>query len=150
MPSLPDLQALLEPEHYLTVVCTTRRDGGVQASVVNAGVLRHPQRADDVVAFVARGGSVKLQHLRRDPRVTIIARSGWMWVAVEGHAEIIGPDDTVPGFDPATLPALLRDVFRAAGGTHDNWAEYDRAMLEDRRAAVLVSPDRIYSNAGGS
>jgi len=150
MPSLDDLPALLEPEQHLAVVATTRREGGVQASVVNVGVLRHPQRTEDVVAFVARGGAVKLRHLRRDPRVTIVARSGWLWVAVEGHAEIIGPDDIVPSFDSEELPELLRDVFRAAGGTHDNWAEYDQAMLEDRRAAVLVSPDRIYSNAGGS
>jgi PPOX class probable F420-dependent enzyme len=150
MPSLDDVEALLAPEQYLAVVCTTRRDGGVQASVVNAGVLHHPKRPEDVVAFVARGGAVKLRHLRRDPRVSIVARSGWMWAAVEGHAEIIGPDDTAPGFDPGLLPALLREVFQAAGGTHDDWAEYDRAMLDDRRAVVLVSPDRIYSNASGT
>jgi PPOX class probable F420-dependent enzyme len=102
------------------------------------------------VAFVDRGGAVKLRHLRRDPRVTVVARSGWRWVAVEGHAEVIGPDDNVLGFDAQDLPTLLREVFRAAGGTHDNWAEYDRAMVEDRRAAVLVSPDRVYSNASES
>jgi PPOX class probable F420-dependent enzyme len=149
MPSLADLQALLEPEQGLGVVCTTRGAGGVQASVVNVGVLRHPRRAEDVAAFVARGGAVKLRHLRRDARVTVVARSGWLWVAVEGRAEIIGPDDAVAGFDPQEIPTLLRDVFRAAGGTHDDWAEYDRAMVEDRRAAVLVSPERIYSNASG-
>ncbi len=149
MPSLADLRALLEPEQGLGVVCTTRRDGGVQASVVNVGVLRHPRRAEEVAAFVARGGAVKLRHLRRDSRITIVARSGWLWVAVEGRAEIIGPDDVVPDFDSPALPTLLRDVFRAAGGTHDDWGEYDRAMVEDRRAAVLVSPERIYSNASG-
>lgn len=149
MPSLADLQALLEPEQGLGVVCTIRRDGGVQASVVNVGVLRHPRRAEDIAAFVARGGAVKLRHLRRDARITLVARSGWLWVAVEGRAEIIGPDDAAPGFDPQELPTLLRDVFRAAGGTHDDWAEYDRAMVDDRRAAVLVSPERIYSNASG-
>lgn len=147
MPTLADLQALLEPEHYLAVVCTTRRDAGVQASVVNVGVLDHPTGGDHAVAFVARGGSVKLRHLRRDPHITVVARSGWQWVAVEGKAQIIGPDDAVPGFDARELPALLRDVFRAAGGTHDNWAEYDQAMVDDHRAAVLISPDRLYSNA---
>ncbi len=148
MPTLADLTALLEPEHHLVVVGTTRPDGSVQASVVNAGVLRHPQRGDDVVGFVARGGSLKLRHLRRDPRVTVVARSGWQWAAVEGQAEIIGPDDPAAGFDPRDLPGLLRDVFRAAGGTHDDWDEYDRVMVEDRRTAVLVTPTRIYSNAG--
>jgi hypothetical protein len=44
------------------------------------------------------------------------------------------------------LRLLLRDIFRAAGGTHDDWATYDRVMLEERRTAVLVSPTRAYSN----
>jgi hypothetical protein len=37
-------------------------------------------------------------------------------------------------------------VFVAAGGEHEDWAEYDRVMAEQRRAAVLVDPARIYSN----
>jgi hypothetical protein len=41
---------------------------------------------------------------------------------------------------------LLRDVFTAAGGKHDDWAEYDRVMAEERRTVVFVSPVRIYSN----
>ena len=51
-----------------------------------------------------------------------------------------------PGFDPAALPELLRAVFRAAGGEHDDWDSYDRAMRDERRAAVLLRADRIYSN----
>ncbi|HSO96790.1 MAG TPA: TIGR03618 family F420-dependent PPOX class oxidoreductase [Acidimicrobiia bacterium] len=148
MLTLDDLTALLEPEHHLVVVATTRRDGSVQASIVNAGVLCHPRHDGAVVGFVARGGSVKLRHLRRDSRVTVVARSGWLWAAVEGEAEIVGPDDPTAGLDPEHLPGLLRDVFRAAGGTHDDWDEYDRAMVADRRAAVLVTPTRVYSNVG--
>lgn len=149
MPFLTDLQALLAQEDGLAVVCTTRRDGGTQASVVNVGVLPDPQSSEEIVAFVARGYAVKLAHLRRDPRVTVVARSGWQWVAVEGRAQIVGPDDDLDGVPPEKVPTLLRDVFRAAGGTHDDWAEYDRVMLEDRRAAVLVQPGQIYSNPGG-
>lgn len=148
MPTLADLRSVLEPEQHLAVVATTRRDGRVQASVVNVGVLRHPARDVEAVAFVARGDALKLRHLRRDPRVTVAARSGWLWVAVEGSADLAGPDDDLAGVDPAEIPALLRDIFRSAGGTHDNWAEYDRTMLEERRAAVLITPERIYSNPG--
>mgnify|MGYP001205415108 CR=1 FL=1 len=148
MPSLTDLRSVLEPEQHLAVVATTRRDGRVQASVVNVGVLHHPARDAEVVAFVARGDAVKLRHLRRDPRITVVGRSGWLWVAVEGSAELAGPDDDLAGFDPDELPTLLRDIFQSAGGTHDNWPEYDRTMVEDRRAAVLVTPERIYSNPG--
>ena len=45
------------------------------------------------------------------------------------------------------MPELLREVFRAAGGTHDDWPTYDRVMAEERRAAVLISPERVYPNA---
>jgi hypothetical protein len=45
---------------------------------------------------------------------------------------------------PADLAALLRTVFMAAGGTHDDWPTYDRIMAEERRTAVLVRPERIY------
>ena len=41
---------------------------------------------------------------------------------------------------------LLREVFSAAGGIHDDWPTYDRVMAEERRAVVLVTPGRIYSN----
>ncbi len=44
------------------------------------------------------------------------------------------------------LPKLLRDVFVAATGTHDDWAEYDRVMAEERRVAVFVRADRIIGN----
>jgi hypothetical protein len=59
----------------------------------------------------------------------------------------VGPDDALAGFDPTELPGLLRAIFVAAGGTHEDWPAFDRTMAEDRRAAVLVQPGRIYSNA---
>jgi hypothetical protein len=40
----------------------------------------------------------------------------------------------------------LRAVFTAAGGTHDDWDEYDRVMAAERRTAVLIEPARITSN----
>jgi hypothetical protein len=43
---------------------------------------------------------------------------------------------------------LRREVFTAAGGTHDDWDEYDRVMAAEKRAVVLVTPTRIYSNRG--
>lgn len=137
---------LVPLDHGLCVVSTVRDDGSVQSSVVNAGVLEHPLRDGRVVGLVARGGSRKLHNLRADPRVTIVARAGWRWTAVEGDAEVIGPDDPRPDLDGEGLRRLLQDVFRAAGGTHDDWDTYDRVMAEERRAAVLITPRRVYSN----
>jgi PPOX class probable F420-dependent enzyme len=137
---------LVPQDHGLCVLSTLRRDGSIQASIVNAGVMPHPLTGEQVVALVAAGGARKLQHLRADPRATIVARAGWQWAAVEGRAEIIGPDDPHPDVDGEALRRLLRDVFTAAGGTHDDWDTYDRVMAEQRRAAVLIVPQRCYSN----
>jgi PPOX class probable F420-dependent enzyme len=134
-------------DHGLCVVSTTRADGTVQSSLVNAGVLAHPVSGADVVGCVVRGGARKLANLRRRPSATLVAHAGYEWVAVEGTAEIVGPDDPLPGVDDEGLRVLLRAVFTAAGGTHDDWPAFDRVMRDERRAAVLVHPTRVYSNA---
>jgi PPOX class probable F420-dependent enzyme len=139
---------MLSRDHGLCVLSTLRGDGSIQSSVVNAGVMAHPGTGEPVVALVAIGGARKLQHLRADPRATVVARAGWQWVTVEGTTQIIGPDDPSPGVDAEGLRLLLRAVFEAAGGTHEDWDTYDRVMREERRAAVLITPTRVYSNPG--
>ena len=137
-------------DHGLCVVSTLRGDGSIQSSVVNAGVLEHPLNRRQVVGLVAMGGSRKLSNMRADPQVTIVARAGWRWATVEGNGEIIGPDDPHPDIDGVALRRLLRDIFRAAGGTHDDWDTYDRVMAAERRAAVLITPRRAYTNSQSS
>ena len=144
---LNDVASIGAGDSHLAVIATTRADGSVQASVVNAGILAHPISGQPVVAFVTYG-KTKLSHLRARPRLTAVFRSGWQWAAVEGTGEIVGLDDPLDGFALSGLPRLLRAIFEAAGGTHDDWAGFDRAMAEERRAAVLVQPQRVYSNAG--
>ena len=146
MTGLDAFAALVPLDHGLCVLGTTRSDGTVQASVVNAGVLRHPVTGVDVVGLVAAGGTRKVRNLRADPRATIVVRAAWQWATVEGTVELVGPDDRRAGVDDEGLRVLLQDVFRAAGGTHDDWDAYDRVMLEQRRTAVLISADRVYSN----
>ncbi len=140
------VRRLASTDHGLAVVATLREDLTIQCSVVNAGVMEHPLTHEPVVALVAMGSSRKLAHLRRQPQATVVFRAGWQWVAVEGHASLVGPDDPLEGFDPSRIAQLLRDIFIAAGGTHDDWATYDRAMAEERRTAVLVAMNRVYSN----
>jgi hypothetical protein len=114
-------------------------------SVVNAGVLEHPVTGESVVGYVARGGARKLPNLRAQPRATVVFRSGWEWVAVEGDAELAGPDDPLEGVDD--IPKLLRTVYAAAvGGTQEDWRELDESMAIERHTAVLIRPVRIYSN----
>jgi PPOX class probable F420-dependent enzyme len=146
MTGLDDVTALAAPEQYLAVVATVRGDATVQATVVNAGVLPHPATGRQVLGFVTYG-PVKLMNLRARPQVAVTFRSGWQWATVEGRAELVGPDDPQPWLAEADrLRMLLREVFTAAGGRHDDWAEYDRVMAEQRRAVVLVEPLRIYGS----
>jgi hypothetical protein len=85
-------------------------------------------------------------HLRTDPTIAVVARAGWRWATVEGRAELIGPDDPHPEVNDEQLQLLLRDIFTAAGGVHDDWATYDQVMHDGRRTAVLVAPTRTYSS----
>jgi len=100
---LAEIDRIGARDHYLAVVTTTRADGSMQASVVNAGVVDHPVTGERNVAFVTYGRT-KLAHLRARPRATAVFRAGWQWGAV------------------------------------------DRVMAEDRRAVVLIRPERVYSN----
>jgi PPOX class probable F420-dependent enzyme len=148
MITLTDAAALAAGESGLAVVSTARADGSIQASLVNVGIVAHPVTADPALGFVTYG-KVKLANLRARPQVAVTFRKGWQWATVEGSAEIIGPDDPQPSLaDPDSLRLLLREVFTAAGGTHDDWAEYDRTMAQERRAVVLIAPSRVYSNGG--
>jgi PPOX class probable F420-dependent enzyme len=146
MTDLDAFAALVPGDHGLVVVSTARADGTIQSSVVNAGVIDHPVTSEPVVAFVAAGAARRLVNLRARPRATVVIRAGWQWAGVEGPTELLGPDDPHDGFDAGRLRGLLRDIFTAAGGEHDDWAEYDRVMADERRVAVLVIPERTYGN----
>lgn len=140
---LPTVEQVAARNDHLATVATTRADGSVQSSVVNAGIARHPVTGEPVVAFVTYGRA-KLSHLRSRPRTAVTFRAGWSWVTVEGTAQIAGPLDPMNGVDAERLRLLLREVYSGAGGEHDDWQEYDRAMAREQRAAVLVAPDRVY------
>jgi PPOX class probable F420-dependent enzyme len=143
--TIVELSALARAEHGLTVVSTLRPDLSIQSSLVNAGVMPHPLNGDEVLGFVTYG-RVKLSNLRARPELTALVRSGWNWAALEGTAQLIGPDDAHPEVDSERLRLLLREIFVAAGGQHDDWDEFDRVMREQRRTAVLVKPARVYGN----
>jgi PPOX class probable F420-dependent enzyme len=146
MTDLKDFARLVSGDHGLCVVSTLRTDGSIQSTVVNAGVLPHPVDQHQVIGFVSHGITRKLRNLRARPYVSVVVRAGFEWVTAEGQVELAGPDDPLPGLDAEGRRLLLRDVFTAAGGTHDDWDTYDRVMAEERRAAVLLTPRRVYSN----
>jgi len=147
MSDLDAFARLVPLDHGLVVVSTARADGTIQSSVVNAGLVDHPVTQRPVVAFVSAGSAQRLRHLRARPRATVVIRAGWQWVGIEGAVDLAGPDDRLDGVDPGDLSGLLREIFTAAGGTHDDWDEYDRVMASERRVAVLVAPERVYGTS---
>jgi PPOX class probable F420-dependent enzyme len=143
--TLDEVMELAAREQFLAVVATLRADSTIQSSLVNAGVLDHPVTGDPILAFVTYGAA-KLRNLRDRPQVAVTFRSAWSWATIEGKAELIGPDDPHPQIDPERYRLLLRKIFTAAGGHHNDWDAYDKTMAEQGRVAVFVAASRIYSN----
>jgi PPOX class probable F420-dependent enzyme len=146
MASLADFEAMVPRENGFAVLTVIGPDGRMRPSVVNVGVLDHPITGERTVAAVILGRARKLAHLRARPRASVVLRAGWQWAGVEGPVQIAGPDDPMEGIDAERLRLLLREIFTAAGGTHEDFDEYDRAMADERRAAVLIAPERVFTN----
>lgn len=141
--ALAELRRLAAADSGLAVAVTLRPEGTPHVSVVNAGVLAHPVDGEAVVGFVVAGGTRKLRNIRTRSYASVVFRAGWEWVAAEGPAELAGPDDELLALAPDALRLLLREIFTAAGGTHDDFDEYDRVMAAERRTAVLVRTARV-------
>ena len=133
MPTLDDVAAMLKQQPY-AVVSTIRPSGTVQSTLVNVGLY------GDGIGFTTSGHTIKEYNLKRNPACTITIHNGPYWITAEGKARLYAWDDT----DPETMRRLLRELYVIAGGTHDDWETYDRVVREERRAAVVMTPERIY------
>ena len=134
---LTETQRQFLTENHNGAVTTFRRSGAAQVSIVTCGLY------GEGVAFTTTADRAKLRNLRRDPRCTILVGSDdWRrFVVLEGTARLISVDNATADEYRETL----RDVYRtAAGAEHPNWPEYDQAMVDDRRFAVLVTPEHVY------
>ena len=137
---LPEIVKKFVSENHRAVLTTFRRNGAAQMSIVTTGAY------SDGAAFTTTEDRAKLANLKRDPRCSLLVshESWWGYVVLEGRARVMAPDNT----DAEELRQALRDVYRAASGEeHPDWDEYDRAMVDDRRAAVVVVPEHVYGTA---
>ncbi|MCU1355102.1 MAG: pyridoxamine 5-phosphate oxidase [Acidimicrobiales bacterium] len=133
----------------LAVVITYCADGAAAASVVNAGIVSHPVTGEPAVGYAIQGAArKKLANLRARRQSTVIFRSGWDWVAIEGEVDLVGPDDSLAGIEGDEVIGVFHEIYVAAiGGTLDDWASRDAAITLERHAAVPVRPRLVYSNA---
>ena len=127
-------------ENHQGVLTSFRRNGMPQMSIVTCGAFR------EGVAFSTTADRAKLLNLRRDARCSLmVSKQDWgSYIVFEGKATILSSENT----SADGLRDALRDVYRAAtSGGHPNWPEYDQAMIDDRRVAVIVVPGQIYGTA---
>ena len=83
--------------------------------------------------------------------MTVVFRSGWEWVAVEGDAELAGPGEQPGWVTKDDVAGLLRTVYAAAvGGIPEDWAELDASMAAEAHTAVLIRVARVYPPPGGA
>ena len=137
---LPDKVREFATENHQGVLTSFRRNGMPQLSIVTCGAYR------DGVGFTTTADRAKLVNLQRDPRCALMVskQDWWGYVVLEGQATIFSPENT--GVEE--LREALRGVYRAATNQeHPNWEEYDQAMVDDSRSAVIVVPSHIYGTA---
>jgi PPOX class probable F420-dependent enzyme len=128
--SLDELLDFVRPRHHLVLV-THRRDGSPQVSPVTGGV---DQEGRIVVSTYPE--RAKAVNARRDPRVSVLVLSDEFddaWVQVDGECEVIDAPDSV---EP------LVDYFRCISGEHPDWEEYRRAMREQGKSLLRITPTR--------
>jgi hypothetical protein len=78
----------------------------------------------------------------------VLFRSGWDWVTVEGSVELCGPEDLRPDSSRDDTLHLIRAIYAAAvGGKEEDWAGLDAMFESEAHTAVLVRPERAYSNS---
>ena len=127
-------------ENHQGVLTCFRKNGMPQMSIVTCGPYR------DGVAFSTTASRAKLLNLQRDARCSLMIskQDWWGYVVLEGKATILSPDNTLAD----ELRDALREVYKIATNTeHSNWPEYDQAMVDDNRAAVIVVPVHVYGTA---
>jgi PPOX class probable F420-dependent enzyme len=125
---LDGLLAFVRPRHRYVLV-TRRRDGSPQASPVTGGV-------DDAGRLVVSTypERAKTRNARRDPQVSVLVLSDdWNgpWVQIHGAAEVLDVPDALDAFV---------EYFRCISGEHPDWDEYRRAMVDQGKSLVRVTP----------
>ena len=137
---LPENVIEFVSNNHQAVLTTFRRDGAAQMSIVTVGPY------DDGAGFTTTEDRAKLHNLARNPRCSLLVSKAdwWGYVVLEGRARVLRRGES----DETELRDALRGIYRSASGQeHPNWDEYDQAMIDDRRAAVIVVPERIYGTA---
>ncbi|MCY4724695.1 PPOX class F420-dependent oxidoreductase [Nocardioides sp. STR2] len=130
---LDELLEFVRPRHRMLLI-TERADGSPQASPVSGGVddsgriviATYPQRA-------------KTRNARQRPGVSVVVLSDeWddAWVQVDGTCEVLDASEGEEALDGFV------EYFRTIAGEHSDWDEYRRAMVDQGKSLLRITPTR--------
>ena len=128
-----DREGLLEflrPRHHV-ILMTPRADGSWQGSPVTSGV-----DADGRIVISTYPERAKARNVARHGKASVVVLSedfDGAWVQVDGDAELLLLPDAV---EP------LVDYFRSISGEHSDWDDYRKAMTEQGKALIRITPTR--------
>lgn len=122
------LAFIADPANQPGTLATLHPDGRPHISIVTGVVI------DGAIWVSVTAGRVKTANVRRDPRVAFSAGTR-TWAAVEGTGRFREGEGVLED---------LRRYYRTARGEHPDWEDYDRAMIEDRRLILEITPIRAY------
>ena len=124
------LVAFLRPRHRI-VLLTPRSDGSWQGSPVTAGV-----DAEGRIVVSTYPERAKARNVARSGRASAVVLSedfDGPWVQVDGTAEVL---DLPEALEP------LVEYFRSISGEHPDWDGYRRAMADQGKALIRLTPTR--------
>jgi PPOX class probable F420-dependent enzyme len=121
----------------LSVLVTIRANGRPQLS--NVG---HLVSEDGLIRISITADRAKYKNLLREPWAALhVAREDfYAYVVIESDAEL-SPIANEP--DDDTVEELIA-LYRGVAGEHENWDEYRRAMVSERRVVARLRPTRAY------
>lgn len=128
--TLPELLDFIRPRHHM-VLTTFRADESLQSSPATGGL-----DADGRIVVATYPQRAKAANIRRRPRASVTVLSDEFdgpYVQVDGHAEVIDLPEAV---EP------LVEYFRSVAGEHPDWEEYRKAMVDQRKCLIRVTPQR--------
>lgn len=114
------------------VLITLRRDGRAQSSDVAFAVI------DGRIEVSVTDDRAKTRNITRDNRVVLHLTdpASWSYVSIDALAEL-SPVAEAP--DDSTVEELIA-LFRAVAGEHDDWDDFRRAMVAEKRRVIRLRP----------
>ena len=113
------------------VLTTFRADASLQSSPVTGGI---DGQGRVVIASYPR--RAKSANIRRNPKASVVVLSdefNGAYVQLDGDAEVIDVPEAVE---------LLVDYYRVIAGEHPDWQDYRRAMLDQGKCLIRLTPRR--------